>query len=141
MTKIKLAVAGATLLLAVIIGAVSKAGAWGGHGGAWGGHGDYHDGYGHEPQAMNSEQQALLNDYNKKASSLVSQLRAKQAEMDALYAQGTPDEAKTQTLAKEIGDFQGRLYQLDSEFRAKIGGRDYGRHHGGRHFHSPELER
>lgn len=147
MRKIKLAAVAATLALAVCIGSASMASAWDGHGGGYR-HGGYHGGgYGPGPQAMSSEQQALYNDYDKKAAPLVSQLRAKQAEMDSLYAQGTPDAAKTQALAKEIGEIQGRLYQLDSEFGSKMrggngyagggygwghrGGRGSGRHHGG----------
>lgn len=97
---------------------------------------------------MSQEQQTMRNDYDKKADPLVSRLRAKQAEMDALYAQGQPEAAKTQALAKEIGDLQGQLYQVDSEFGAKMrseggyagaghyggrynGGGGYGGHHGG----------
>ena len=151
MRKTKLAAIAATLALAVFIGSASMASAWGGHNGGGYGHGGcYHGGgYGPGPQAMSSEQQALYNDYDKKATPLVSQLRAKQAEMDSLYAQGTPDAAKTQALAKEIGDIQGRLYQLDSEFGSKMrssdgyagggygwghrGGRGSGGHHGGGH--------
>ena len=149
MRKTKLAALVAALTLAVFIGSASLASAWGGHGGGGNRHGGYHGGYGYGPgpQAMSQEQQSLYNDYDKKAAPLASQLRAKQAEMDALYAQGTPDAAKTQALAKEIGDLQGRLYQLDSEFGSKMrgnegyagggygwghrGGRGNGGHHGG----------
>lgn len=147
MKKTKLAAITATLALAIVIGSAPMASAWGGYGHG-GNHGGY--GYGPGPQAMSSEQQAAYNDYDKKAAPLVGQLRAKQAELDALYMQGTPDAARTQALAKEIGDLQGRLYQLDSEYGAKIrsgdgyaggpycgrgyrGGRGYGGHHGGHH--------
>lgn len=154
MKKTKLAVLAATLVLAVTFGSVSIASAWGhgrgygghgggcryyGNGGGYGyGHGAYQgNGYGPGPRAMSQEQQSFYNDYDKKAGPLAGRLRAKQAELDALYMQGEPDAAKSQALAKEIGDLQGRLYQLDSEFGAKMrsegyGGGGYGWRHSGR---------
>lgn len=146
MKKTKMAAVAATLALAIVIGSAPMASAWGGGYG----HGGNHSGYGPGPQAMSSEQQAAYNDYDKKAAPMVGQLRAKQAELDALYMQGTPDAANTQALAKEIGELQGRLYQLDSEYGAKMrggngyaggpygrghrGGGGYGGHHGGHHW-------
>lgn len=136
--KIKLAAVAATLSLTAIIGSASVAGAWGGHG--WNGPGGC--AYGPGPGSYSPEQQAAWQDYDQKAAPLASQLRAKQAEMDAVYAQGNPDGAKIQALTKEIGELQGRLYKIDSEYRYKMnpnggsgwghrGGRGGGGHHGG----------
>ena len=173
MKKTKL-LAIATLVIAVTIGSASVAAAWcGGNGGCYGrggyhggygngygghrggygngyeyGHGGYHGGYGsgYGPQAMTSEQQARWQDYDKKAAPLVTGLRAKQSEMDALYSQGEPDSAKAQALAGEIGEIQGQLYKLNADFgqrgahdnyygdaygRGHNYGRSYGGHHGG----------
>ncbi|MDL2226578.1 hypothetical protein LJB86_02850 [Deltaproteobacteria bacterium OttesenSCG-928-M10] len=118
MRNMKLATIAATLALAVFMGSASIASAWGGHNGA----------FGPDPQDARAEQQALYNDHEKNATSLVSQLRAKQTEMEALSARPTQDTFRTQllaqnraeTLTKEISDIQGRLYRLDSELESQM---------------------
>ena len=124
MKKTKLAALAVALTLALAMGWAPIAGAWGGHGGGHGGYGQ---------PTYTPEQQAAWRDYNKKTAPLARQLNAKQAEMDSLFAQGAPDTGKIQALAKEIGDLNGRLYRIDSEYNAKLGADgSYGswNHHG-----------
>ena len=64
-------------------------------------------------QNMSPEQYKVMQDmhveFDKKAEPLRQQLYAKQAELNALYYQGTPqNDPKVQSLLKDIGDLDGK---------------------------------
>lgn len=72
--------------------------------------------------------------YQQKAAPIEQQLYAKQAELDALYANPQPDTAKAQHLFREIGDLEGQLFAAGVELRSRLSDSDtpyMGRHHPG----------
>ena len=76
-------------------------------------------------QNMSPEQYKVMQDmhveFDKKAEPLRQQLYAKQAELNALYYQGTPqNDPKVQSLLKDIGDLDGKLYAVRADFRKQL---------------------
>jgi hypothetical protein len=79
---------------------------------------------------ITQEQQAALQqiyaDYEKQALPLQRQLRAKKAEIDALYYGGGDNSkvqsgnSKVQSLFREIGDIEAKLFEAKSEFHSRL---------------------
>lgn len=99
----------------------------------------YHGGAGGGlTQEQQSALQQIYTDYEKQAMPLQRQLQAKRAELDALYYSESSDSSKVQTLFREAGDIEAKLFALNSEMRKKLdanglsgaGGNGYA-HHGG----------
>lgn len=64
--------------------------------------------------------QTLSDEYGQKAEVLNKKLFAKDAELDAAYAAEKIDVKKVKTLAGEIADLRGDLFELRAEYRAKL---------------------
>lgn len=78
--------------------------------------------------------QDAYNAFNQKVAPIQQQLYAKQAELDAVYANPQPDTAKAQQLFREIGDLRGQLFAAEAELRSQVGdsgGQYAGMHHPG----------
>lgn len=75
--------------------------------------------------------QDAYNAFNQKVAPIQQQLYAKEAELDAVYANPQPDTAKAQQLFKEIGDLRGQLFAAEAELRSQVG--DSGAPYGGMH--------
>ena len=76
-------------------------------------------------QNMSPEQYKVMQDtcaeFDKKAEPLRQQLYAKQTELNTLYQQGTPQsDSKVQSLVKDIGDLDGKLYAVRADFRKQL---------------------
>lgn len=80
--------------------------------------------YGQGGQQLTPEQyeklQGLSEEYGRKAEALNKKLWAKDAELDAAYAAEKIDTGKVKSLAAEVGDLRGELFQLRAEYRAKL---------------------
>ncbi len=76
--------------------------------------------------------------YNQNAGAIEQQLYAKQAELDALYANPEPDTARAQQLFREIGELKGQLFAAEAELRSQAG--DPGVAYSGMH-HNGEFSR
>ncbi|CAK7041674.1 MAG: hypothetical protein DELT_02852 [Desulfovibrio sp.] len=87
----------------------------------WHGNSGWHGGGG---AGVTQEQQTALQqiyaDYDKQAAPLQRQLQAKRAELEALYYGGNKDSSKVQTLFRETGDIEAKLFALNSELRTKL---------------------
>jgi hypothetical protein len=73
--------------------------------------------------------QKVWNESNQKIQPLQRQMLAKQAELDALYYSGVPqNDPKVQGLMQEVNDLDTKLYALYGEMRSKMneGGVPYG---------------
>lgn len=78
--------------------------------------------------------QEAYNAYSQKVAPIEQQLFAKQAELDAVYANPQPDTAKAQQLYKDIAELKGQLFAAQAELRSQVGdsGAPYaGMHHPG----------
>ncbi|MBI5520634.1 MAG: periplasmic heavy metal sensor [Desulfovibrio sp.] len=64
--------------------------------------------------------QKLYADFNSSTAPVRQQLYAKQAEMNALYASGTTDSKKYQSLSREIGDLNAKLYEAQANLRSQL---------------------
>ncbi|EAM3022339.1 hypothetical protein CHZ52_24025 [Salmonella enterica] len=104
------------LMVALTLGTVSTLGIWG-SANAQGPINRY--------QGMTSEQQIAVDkvyiEYEKTMSSLQQQLIIKQAEFDALsYGQTSQNTEKAQSLIREIGELNAKLYATRSGMRSKL---------------------
>ncbi|MEA9390113.1 periplasmic heavy metal sensor [Acerihabitans sp. TG2] len=70
--------------------------------------------------AVTPEQQRAFNEHYKAVALLQQQILAKQAEMNVLYYGNNPDQAKINTLTKELGDLNAKLYSEQGAFRAQL---------------------
>jgi hypothetical protein len=70
-------------------------------------------------------------DNNREAASIEQRIFAKQAELDAVYADPQPDVARAQQLFREIGDLKGQLFAAETGLRSRSG--DFGAPLAGRH--------
>ena len=64
--------------------------------------------------------QALADEYGQKAEALSKKLYAKDAELDAAYAAEKIDTKKIKSLAGEVGELRGDLFELRAEYRAEL---------------------
>lgn len=76
-------------------------------------------------QNMSPEQHKVMQDtcaeFDKKVEPLRQQLYAKQTELNALYSKGTQQsDPKVQSLTKEIGDLDGKLYAARADLRKQL---------------------
>lgn len=113
MKRLQMMTATLALGMAVILGAAGIASAYpGGHGYGWGNTG------------MNQEQQAaaqeIFAEHAKVVSPLHQQMMAKRAELEALSYGKNVDDAKIQSLYREIGDINAKLFKANSDLRAKL---------------------
>lgn len=80
--------------------------------------------YGQGGQQLTPEQyeklQTLSEDFGAKAEAIGKKLYAKDAELDAAYAAENVDINKVKSLAAEIGDLRGDLFELRAEYRARL---------------------
>ncbi len=63
---------------------------------------------------------ALSEEFGAKAEAMNKKLYAKDAELDAAYAAEKIDTGKVKSLAGQVGDLRGDLFQLRAEYRAKL---------------------
>ena len=76
-------------------------------------------------QGMSPEQYTVMQetyaDFDRKIQPLRQQMYAKQAELDALYYNNTPqNDPKVQSLMKEIGDLDAKLYAAHGDMRKQM---------------------
>lgn len=64
--------------------------------------------------------QKAYDDYAVATDQLNQQLFAKQAELNALYNSGSADTGRVQTLTREIGDLNGKLYAAQANLRKQL---------------------
>ncbi len=73
---------------------------------------------------MSPEKQAVIQklyvEYNTATAPVRQQLFAKQSELSALYYGGTTDAKKFQTLTREIGDLNAKLYEAQMNLRNQL---------------------
>ncbi|MDQ7836626.1 MAG: periplasmic heavy metal sensor [Humidesulfovibrio sp.] len=73
---------------------------------------------------MSPEKQAVIQklyvEYNTATAPVRQQLFAKQSELNALYYGGTTDTKKFQTLTREIGDLNAKLYEAQMNLRNQL---------------------
>lgn len=74
--------------------------------------------------SMSPEKQAVIQklyvEYNTATAPVRQQLFAKQSELNALYYGGTTDTKKFQTLTREIGDLNAKLYEAQMNLRNQL---------------------
>jgi len=64
--------------------------------------------------------QKAYDGYAVATDQLNEQLFAKQAELNALYNSGSADSGRVQTLTREIGDLNGKLYAAQANLRKQL---------------------
>jgi len=69
---------------------------------------------------LTPEQQSAFKQHHQTIGLLQQQILAKQAEMNVIYDGNSPDQAKIQTLTKELGDLNAKLYSEQAAFRAQL---------------------
>jgi len=73
---------------------------------------------------MSPEKQAVIQklyvEYNTATAPVRQQFFAKQSELSALYYSGTTDTKKFQTLTREIGDLNAKLYEAQMNLRNQL---------------------
>lgn len=75
--------------------------------------------YGMAPEKQAAIQK-LYVEYNTATAPVRQQLFAKQSELSALYYSGTTDTKKFQTLTREIGDLNAKLYEAQMNLRNQL---------------------
>lgn len=112
-------------------------------------HGHWGNGYNDLSVEQQKAMQDMRAEFEKTIRPLQRQFYAKQAELDALYDKGTPeDNPKVQSLMKELGELDTRLYAAFGDWRRQMNekglpwhngmrrgydcgpGRGYGAYHG-----------
>lgn len=85
------------------------------------------------PPEKQAAVQKLYSEHNQATESLRQQLFAKQSELNTLYYSGSADTGKVQTLSREIGDLNAKLYSAQVSLRKQLtkeGVPAYGMGHG-----------
>lgn len=72
------------------------------------------------PPEKQAAVQKLYSEHNLATEPLRQQLFAKQSELNVLYYSGSTDTAKVQTLSREIGELNGKLYSAQVNLRKQL---------------------
>lgn len=76
------------------------------------------------PGEMTREEQAVVQplfaEHEKAVYSLRESIRAKRAELDALYYSGSKDSAKVQAVYREMADLKAKLFMARLDLKAKL---------------------